>query len=171
MVHFFFRSGQGGMDIQQTKKRLEEILIPLCAENGLRLWGISLSGKAGYKKTLQVFIDSDEGADIEQCSMISRELSVILDAEDVIAGAYILEVSSPGLERLFFSLDQLRDYIGKTIKIECLASTQGRKHYTGTLKSVEEEEFLLEVDGQATRLQWDTVKKARLIYPFVFPNT
>ena len=103
--------------------------------------------------------------------MISRELSVILDAEDVIAGAYILEVSSPGLERLFFSLDQLRDYIGKTIKIECLASTQGRKHYTGTLKSVEEEEFLLEVDGQATRLQWDTVKKARLIYPFVFPNT
>ena len=83
------------MDIQQTKKRLEEILISLCAENGLRLWGISLSGKAGYKKTLQVFIDSDESADIKQCSMISRELSVILDAEDVIAGAYICTAATP----------------------------------------------------------------------------
>ncbi len=171
MVHFFFRSGQGGMEIQQTKKRLEEILIPLCAENGLQLWGISLSGKAGHKKTLRVFIDSEKGADIEQCSAVSRELSVILDAEEIIAGAYTLEVSSPGLERLFFSLDQMLDYIGKTIKIECLASTPGRKHYTGTLKAVEEENFLLEVDGQDTRLQWDTVKKARLVYPFVFPNT
>ena len=93
------------MDIQQTKKRLEEILIPLYAENGLWLWGISLSGKADYKKTLQVFIDSDKGADIEQCSMISRELSVILDAEDVIVGVYILEVSFSGLEWFFFSLD------------------------------------------------------------------
>ncbi len=159
------------MEIQQTQKRLEEILVPLCAENGLRLWGISLNGKAGHKKTLRIFIDSDKGASIEQCSTISRELSVILDAEDIITGAYTLEVSSPGLERLFFTLDQMRDYIGQTIKIECLPCTEGRKHYTGTLKAVEEENFLLEVDGQDARLQWGTVKKARLVYSFVFPNT
>ncbi len=154
----------------ELETKLANIIKPLCDEHELELWGIHIGG--GNKKILQVFIDSKNGASIEQCSAISRELSVILDAEDLIKSAYTLEVSSPGLERQFFELVQLENYIGEKLKIACLASSFGRKNFTGVLQSIdkEEKELILEVDGQNTRLEWDAIKKARLIYPFTLPN-
>ena len=150
--------------------QLAKLLKPLCSEHGLELWGIHIGG--GNKKILQIFIDSENGTNIEQCTTISQELSVILDAEDLIKSAYTLEISSPGLERQFFELEQLQKYIGQKIKITCLASTPGRKNFNGVLQNIdkEENELILEVDGQNTRVKWDSIKKARLIYPFTLPN-
>lgn len=149
--------------------RTRELAEPFVESLGLSLWGIELAGGAG-RPTLRVFIEGPEGVDVEQCAKVSRQLGLALDVEDIIHGAYQLEVSSPGLERRFFELSQLPPYIGKELDVTLVEPSGGRKHFKGAFTSLDGETISMECEGKTVGFPWSEVAKARLVYHFETPE-
>jgi ribosome maturation factor RimP len=113
---------------------LADLAAPLAASIGLELWGIELV--FGGRTLARIFVDSENGVSIDQCAELSRLLGLSLDVEDIIPGAYVLEVSSPGLERTFFTGSQLACAVG--LKVEIILhqpqdAWPGRKKFRGLL--------------------------------------
>jgi ribosome maturation factor RimP len=166
-------------------REITRIAEPLVHSLGLVLWGMEIipSGRT----VLRIYVDTPPGAgdapaegtapreaggkgpDIDRCAKLSRLLGLALEAEDLIPGAYVLEVSSPGLERPFFALAQLAPYVGSDMALK-LAGAQpelpDRKRLRGRLLAVGEQAFtLLAYDApEGTRLSipWDKVRRAAL---------
>jgi len=155
------------MDKNEIHARLMDLVTPLCQARDLEVWGIDLLfGAGGRHRIVRVYLDSEQGVGIDECTEISRHLSLALDVEDIIPGAFTLEVSSPGLERMFFSLEQMRPYVGRTIRIRLDRPLEGRKNFKGRLESVAPPMFTLTDDGAAFELDWNDVGKANLVYEF-----
>ena len=81
---------------------------------GFEFWGLEYQTQSG-STLLRIFIESEDGISVEHCAEVSRQLSLMLDVEDPIQGVYRLEVSSPGMARPFFTLDQYRRHIGLSL--------------------------------------------------------
>lgn len=154
------------MDKNEIHAALLEMVTPLCQARDIDVWGIDLLfGAGGRHKIVRIYLDSPRGVSIDECAEISRHMSLALDVEDVIPGAYNLEVSSPGLERPFFSLDQLRAYVGQSVRIRLDRALEGRKNFKGRLLSVDDPTFTLADEGGTTFvLNWEDVGKANLVY-------
>ncbi|MBQ8743868.1 MAG: ribosome maturation factor RimP, partial [Mailhella sp.] len=123
-----------------------------------------------------------EGVSIDQCADISRLVGLALEVDEVFADAWVLEVSSPGFERMFFEPAQLKPYIGRDIDVSLLdphPEIAGRRKFKGPLKAVDGDRFTVEIllsaaEGEKpaptdVSIRWDMVKKARLIH--IFPDT
>lgn len=153
-----------------TENRLEKLIRPLVESMGLTFWGLKLA--TGKKRgVLKVFIDSGDGVTVDQCAEVSRNISVMLDVEDPIPGAYSLEVSSPGVEREFFRAEQIEPYLGEEISVSLKDPEGGRKNFTGALTGVVGEEFeIKDENGERLTFAWDRVKQARLRYKFPEPG-
>jgi ribosome maturation factor RimP len=151
------------MNQDRLRRKLQELIEPTAQSMGLRLWGLEVPAalKGGV---LRVYIDSDEGVTIDQCAELSRHLNLILDMEDMIPGPYTLEVSSPGLERPFFTLDQLGPYAGRTISVKLKEPLQGSRKWRGRLEEVSEGSITLQTQSQRVEIPWDQVHKANLVY-------
>jgi ribosome maturation factor RimP len=89
---------------------------------------------------------------------------MLLDVDDPIPGSYVLEVSSPGLERLFFHFHQLADYIGHPVAVTLKDPVQGRKKWKGILLQAADNEITLNSESQTVVLHWDQIHKMHLIY-------
>ena len=153
------------MDKNEIHAKLLEMVTPLCLARDLEIWGIDLLfGAGGRHKIVRVYLDSAEGVSIDECAEISRHLSLALDVEDIIPGAFTLEVSSPGLERPFFSLDQMRDYIGRTIRVRLDKPLDGRKNFKGSLLAIDPPMFSLNDAGSTFELNWEDVGKINLVF-------
>ncbi len=119
--------------------------------------------------------DEESGVSIDDCAEISRLIGISLEVEDIFADAWILEVSSPGLERNFYQIDQLKPYLGHPIDVTLEYphnDYENRRKFRGTLKEVTQETFTLTLDapeGTDCVIEWDSVKKAHLIH--IFPDT
>jgi ribosome maturation factor RimP len=131
--------------------RIAAIIEPALDGRGFRLVRVALSGREG--KTLQVMAERPDGSmTIEDCEAISREISALLDVNDPIAGAYRLEVSSPGIDRPLVRPSDFEDWAGHEAKIELTEPIDGRKRFRGTLEGFEDGEIRIEVDlGEAGR--------------------
>jgi ribosome maturation factor RimP len=164
VVHLFFSGGQH-MDKNEIHAKLLELVTPLWLARDLEIWGIELLfGAGGRHRLVRVFLDSAQGVGIDECTEISRHLSLALDVEDIIPGAFTLEVSSPGLERTFFSLDQMAAYIGQPIRVRLEKALDGRKNFKGSLSAINPPMFTL-TDGKVVfELNWEDVGKANLVY-------
>jgi len=154
------------MDKNEIRATLLEMVTPLCQARDIDIWGLELLfGAGGRHKIVRIYLDSEEGVGIDECAEISRNLSLALDVEDIIPGAYNLEVSSPGLERPFFSLEQMQDYVGRTIRIRLERALDGRKNFKGRLLSIDAPSFtLVDEGGNSFELNWEDVGKANLVY-------
>ncbi len=117
----------------------------------------------------------ESGVSVDDCAEISRLIGLSLEVEDIFADAWILEVSSPGLERNFYEIGQLRPYLGHPVDVTLELPHKefaDRKKFRGTLKEVHTNTFTLILDnpeGQECVIDWDSVKKAHLIH--IFPET
>ena len=112
---------------------------------------------------LRVVLDHPDGVSVDDCARFSRELSDLLDVEDPVPSAYNLEVSSPGLDR---PLAKPRDFVrfaGSAITLTTNLSVGGRRNFQGTLRGMDGERVLLEVDGRTLALEWSWIKKANLV--------
>lgn len=118
-------------------EKLQAVIAPVVADEGLMLWGIEYQSSSAT--VLLVYIDSPNGVSVDDCAKVSRQLSVILDVEDFISGEYRLEVSSPGMSRTFFSIDQYSEYIGHLVKVKLHSLFEGRRQIKGILSSVDTE--------------------------------
>ncbi|WP_022660944.1 ribosome maturation factor RimP [Paucidesulfovibrio longus] len=151
------------------RTRLEEKLYALAEPQiealGYRLWGL-LAPAAGNKTVVSVFIDADDGVNVDDCAKVSRDLGVVLEMEDVVPSSYTLEVSSPGLERRFFHLEQMRGFIDRTVAVELTELVNERRKIKGRLVQIGDGEFELEENGAQMRIEWQWVKSARLVHEF-----
>ena len=105
---------------------------------------------------------TESGIGIDDCERVSREVSALLDVEDPIPSAYTLEVSSPGSDRVLRTRRHFDRFAGSRVHVELKAPREGRRRYTGTLKSVSDAGIELEVDRQPVSVPFDEIEKARL---------
>ena len=121
---------------------------------------LKLGGRSGL---LRIYIDKDDGVDIDDCEVVSHQVSAILDVEDPIPGNYTLEVSSPGLDRTLTKPAHFRRFMGEDIKVKLRFPLDGRRNFRGALKSADDEVIEVEVDGESFRLPLSTIESARLV--------
>ncbi|MFN3969942.1 MAG: ribosome maturation factor RimP [Gemmobacter sp.] len=147
-------------------RRLADIVGPAIEGLGFELVRIRLMG--GKTRTLQIMADRpDGGIDVEDCAQISTAVSAILDVEDPVEDYYILEVSSPGIDRPLTRLKDFEVWKGWEVRMETSELIDGRRRFKGTLAGTEGDEVLIEIEEGAETvtigLQFDWLSDAKLI--------
>ena len=112
---------------------------------------------------VRVFIDKPDGIDLEDCEKVSLAVSALLDVEDPVPGNYNLEVSSPGLDRKLTKPAHFQRFAGETVKVQMRFPIEGRRRFRGTLVSSDDENIVVEVDGESHSLPLKTIDTARLV--------
>lgn len=154
---------------QRVYDSVEIIVNPILDELSLELVDIEFK-KEGKNWFLRVFIDSESGVDLEDCTKVSEQLSEKLDAEDPIEQAYYLEVSSPGAERPLKKQQDMLNAVGKNIHVTTYAPINGEKAFEGKLASFDEEivtiEYKVKTKVKTVEIPYAQVAKARLAVVF-----
>lgn len=146
---------------------IAELIEPVVVDLGYRLVRVKVSGRDGL--TVQVMAERPDGSmTIDDCETVSRQLSPLLDAHDVVAESYRLEVSSPGIDRPLVRPSDFEAWAGHQAKIELSEAIEGRKRFQGRLEGFEDGEIRLEVEldqiGKTTiGLPVALVAEARLV--------
>ena len=147
------------------EQKLQEMLQGAVEGLGCELWGIECQ-RAGRFMTVRLFIDKEGGVGVDDCADVSRQVSAILDVEDPIADKYNLEVSSPGLDRPLFTLEQFQRYVGEDIAVHLRIPVLDRRKWQGKLEKIENDMLTLIVDGQEQVLIFGNIQKANVIAKF-----
>lgn len=128
------------------------IIEPTIIDLGFRLVRVSVQGKEG--KTVQIMAERPDGTiSIDDCETISKQISPVLDVHDVLAGAYRLEVSSPGIDRPLVRPSDFADWEGYEAKVELKEAVEGRRRFKGSLQGFEDGEVLMECDVEGAGRQ------------------
>ena len=145
-----------------TGDELAKLLEPAIERLGYELADLEvrLGGKGGL---VRVFIDKPEGIDLDDCETVSRAVSALLDVEDPVPGNYNLEVSSPGLDRKLTKVEHFQRFEGETVKVQMRFPIEGRRRFRGTLVSSDDENIVVDVDGESHSLPLKMIDTARLV--------
>jgi len=160
MAHFLVLEQMVSLDM--TSDELNELLEPTIARLGYELSDLEMKvgGKHGI---LRVFIDKADGIGLDDCEKVSRAVSALLDVEDPLPGHYDLEVSSPGLDRKLTKVEHFQRFTGEIVKVQMRFPIEGRRRFRGTLVSSDEQNIVVEVDGESHTLPVATIDTARLV--------
>ena len=145
-----------------TGDELSNLLEPAIERLGYELVDaeVRLGSKGGL---VRLFIDNPEGIDLDDCEKVSLAVSALLDVEDPVPGNYNLEVSSPGLDRKLTKVEHFQRFAGETVKVQMRFPIEGRRRFRGTLVSSDDENIVVEVDGESHSLPLKTIDTARLV--------
>ena len=145
-----------------TRDELVKLLEPAIERLGYELSDleVKLGGKHGV---VRVFIDKSDGIGLNDCEKVSLAVSALLDVEDPLPGHYDLEVSSPGLDRKLTKIEHFQRFEGETVKVQMRFPIEGRRRFRGTLVSSDEENIVVDVDGESHTLPVATIDTARLV--------
>ncbi|CAM3729128.1 ribosome maturation factor RimP [Rheinheimera salexigens] len=149
----------------RQEQKLTELLRPTVEANGFELLGLEVV-QAGRHSTLRIYLDHADGVNVEDCALVSREVSAILDVEDPIQAEYLLEVSSPGLDRPLFIPAHYAAVLGQKIEVKLAIPQDGRRKFKGMLTAIEDDMLIVEVDGKPYRLLMDNIDKANVVPVF-----
>ena len=153
--------------VDQTK--LQSLVEPVVTGQGYELVDVEFKNELGAW-TLRVYIDKpgvEGGVGLDDCAQVSRELSAVLDVDDVISGHYSLEVSSPGLNRPLKKEADFARFVGKKAKIRTRHPVgESRRNFSGTLVAVAQGKVKIDVGDQVCEVPVDDVEKANLVYEF-----
>jgi ribosome maturation factor RimP len=131
------------MDKHLITERIEKISKQVATANGLELVHIEVAGTK-RDAVLRIFIDKEGGVTLDDCSMVSKGIEEILDAEDFIPSRYVLEVSSPGIERQLYSLGDFVKFTGHLAKVKLKAEIGGQRTFVGTINGVDGDKISFE---------------------------
>jgi ribosome maturation factor RimP len=120
----------------------------------------------GAASVLRLYIDQPGGVTLDDCQRVSRHIGVLLDVEDVIPHHYVLEVSSPGLERPLFREADYSRFAGKEVRLSTTAKIEGRRNFLGWLKGIRQGVVELESEGKTYQIPFAQIRKANLVYRF-----
>jgi ribosome maturation factor RimP len=144
-------------------EKIEEMIRPVVNGLGCQLWGIEILSQGKYS-VLKIYIDAEKGIEVDDCARISRQVSALLDVEEPFKGNYTLEVSSPGLDRRLFELDQYDAYKGAQVKLSLRRPYEGRRRFTGILCGIEGEDVVLRSDSNEEILfPFEQIDRANII--------
>jgi len=153
------------LGLSQLEKKLTEMLTPPVEALDFELVGVEFI-RAGKHSTLRVYIDSENGIDVDDCADVSHQVSAVLDVEDPISTEYNLEVSSPGMDRPLFKAEHYKKVLGEVVNIKLQMPQEGRRNFKGELIKCDEHTFVVNVDKQDFELAYDNVLKANLVPEF-----
>jgi len=150
------------MTKQDLAARVEELIGPMVGDLGYDIVRIQLSGE--QRPRLQVMAERRDGTPmvVDDCAVISRAVSALLDVEDPVRGAYTLEVSSPGIARPLVRLADFERYKGYQARVEMREMIDGRKKFRGRLAGIEGGDIKLEMDGTIVSLPHADLRRAKL---------
>jgi ribosome maturation factor RimP len=143
---------------------IEDLIAPTLDDLGYRIVRVLLTGNARQQR-LQIMAERADGSgmDVDGCAEVSRAVEAILDVEDPVAGAYELEVSSPGMDRPLTRLEDFQSFAGYQAKVELREPFEGRRRLKGELLGLVDGEISMAVDGMEWRIGFDEVDKAKLV--------
>ncbi len=145
-----------------TGDELYDLLEPTIERLGYELADLEvrLGGKGGL---VRVTIDKPEGVDLNDCQAVSQAVSALLDVEDPVPDRYDLEVTSPGLDRKLTKIEHFQRFEGETVKVKMRFPIAGRRRFRGTLLLSNDENIVVEVDGETHSLPLAKIDTARLV--------
>jgi len=150
---------------QSISSKVEDLIIPVIQGNNLDLVDIQYV-KEGKEWYLRVFIDKPDGITLDDCELVSREVGQLLDENDPVKTSYILEVSSPGIERpLKKEKDYLR-FLGSKVIIKTFDAINDQKIFVGYLKEFKEGVVTVTVDEKDVDISLDKIASANLAVDF-----
>lgn len=153
------------INLQTIEQKVASLITPVLEELGINLWGIKFI-RNPKRPTLQIFIDKEEGVTVDDCQEVSLQINGILDVEDLFKSSYNLEVSSPGLDRILFTFEQLCSYLGKQISVEVSMPVGNRRRFRGLLARVEGDIIVMKLDDVEYEIAYQNVSKAQVIPVF-----
>lgn len=145
--------------------KVRQFIEPRVTELGLELVDIEYVKEGAYWY-LRVYIDKDGGVDIDDCAEVSRHVDEILDRENPIPQAYMLEVSSPGIERPLTKKEDFEKYRGELATIYAKEPYQGYTRFTGNLQGIIDNQAVLEYEGKEIQIPMEIIERAHLTFEF-----
>ena len=144
------------------QEQLNNLVNSVVTGLGFQVWGYEYRPHS-ESALLRIFIENEGGVSIDNCTQVSRQIGAALDVDDIIPVAYILEVSSPGIDRVLFTPEQYKNYIGEAVKVRTRSPIEGRRNFKGSIESVGENEVNVTVDNDTFVIPFNVVDRARLV--------
>ena len=149
------------MDLERIREAAERV----ARSEGMEV--VDVEWKVGKQRFLRVYIDKPEGISHRHCEVVSQQLSVILDVEDLVPGPrYILEISSPGLDRKLTKPAEYERFVGRLARISTLEPVENSKFFEGRLAGYADGRVQIEVKGRVISLPFQSIRKASLVVEF-----
>ncbi len=150
------------------RAKLTELVSAPVEALGYELVGIEFV--RGRTSTLRIYIDSEDGINVDDCADVSHQVSAVMDVEDPITVPYHLEVSSPGLDRPLFTAEHYARFTGDEVSLVLRMAVQNRRKWQGIIKSVEGEMITVNVEGNDEVFALSNIQKANLVPTFKSPD-
>lgn len=154
---------ENGVNVPQVIRRSWELFEPILAAQGYELVEVELGRQHG-DLLLRLFIDRAEvGITHDDCQIVSQLLSPVLEVEDLIADNYVLEISSPGVDRPVRKTADFERFAGEEIRVTTQTALSGQKRFQGTLKGFRDGLVVMDCDGRELEVHIENLKKANLV--------
>ena len=148
--------------MKKVPDKLQGLIEPTVTSMGYECVGIEYQGRP-KNSLLRVYIDSDDGITADDCALVSRQLGAVFEVEDPIQGHYTMEISSPGLDRPLFTIEQFERFVGSKVQIKVSVPLEGRRKFRGNLKVVDGDEVIVVVDDEEFRLSLANIDQAKVV--------
>lgn len=145
------------MDTEYIKEVIEKDIERL----GCKVWGLELFGRHS-NQTLRIYIDNKDGISVEDCEKVSKHVSKVLDTENDFSEKYMLEISSPGLDRKFFYKEQYQEFINESIRVTFF-DNDNKKTIKGNLQEVNDISIKLEIKEEIHEIPFSSIIQANLL--------
>ncbi|MBK1621185.1 ribosome maturation factor RimP [Lamprobacter modestohalophilus] len=163
--------------MRRANDRLTKLVTSVVEPMGYEAIGVEHASAGSAEAVLRVYIDHANGITVDDCEAVSRQLSSVLDVEDPISGHYALEVSSPGLDRPLFSVEQIECQRGNRIRVRLAEKLEGRRNFEGEVLALSDGGQILELgldeghEQRRVQLPIDQVESARVVPEFNFSQS
>ena len=153
------------MILSKIEKLTYDLALPVVNAEGYEIYDVEYA-KEGPHWFLRLFIDRDEGVNVDDCETISRALSTIMDEEDCIQTNYFLEVSSPGIERSLRQEEHFEAAMGENVRIKLYKDIDGTKEIEGELVSADRNEITVQTADKQFQIDKKNIAKANIMFEF-----
>ena len=143
------------------KNELTEAIKPIISAMGYEMWGLSISQQNNSLK-LTLYIDSEKGIKINDCEKVSHQVTHLLDTEKLCDSDYVLEVSSPGFDRVLITSEHFNKYINEEVKVRLKWLVNNRKNIKGLIENVTEDYVIINENNETYKIKYESIENARL---------
>jgi ribosome maturation factor RimP len=144
----------------KIEEKVKELLLPILEERDFKL--VDIEFIPSKRPTLRIYIYNPEGTSIDDCEWVSKRIGALLDVEDLIDKAYILEVSSPGLDREFKNVEEYDIFKGRDVVIKTKEPINEKKVFKGTLLGLEDEKVKIKENEETVEIPLENVSRTKL---------
>ena len=143
------------------KNEIAELIKPTILSMGYELWGLNV-GQQNNSLKFTLYIDSVNGINIDDCEKVSNQVTHLLDTEEVCGSEYVLEVSSPGFDRVLITKDHFNRYLEEKVKVKLKWLVNNRKNIKGVIKNVTDDYVIIDDENESYEIKYDSIDSARL---------